>query len=38
MSIGHIWNDIDRGNPDYSEKQLCQCHVVHHKWNLFLQK
>jgi hypothetical protein len=27
----HRWNDIDRGKPKYSEKNLSQCHFVHHK-------
>jgi hypothetical protein len=25
------WKDIDRGKPKDSEKNLSQCHVVHHK-------
>jgi hypothetical protein len=25
------WNEIDRGRPKYSEKNLSQCHFVHHK-------
>jgi hypothetical protein len=27
----HRWNDIDRGKPKYSGKNLSQCHFVHHK-------
>jgi hypothetical protein len=27
----HRWNEIDRGKPKYSGKNLCQCHFVHHK-------
>jgi hypothetical protein len=27
----HRWNEIDRGKPNYSEKNLSQCHFVHHK-------
>jgi hypothetical protein len=27
----HRWNGIDRGKPKYSEKNLSQCHFVHHK-------
>jgi hypothetical protein len=25
------WNDIGRGKPKNSEKNLSQCHCVHHK-------
>jgi hypothetical protein len=25
------WNEIDRGKPKYSEKNLSQCHFVHDK-------
>jgi hypothetical protein len=25
------WNDIDRRKPKDSEKNLSQCHFVHHK-------
>ena len=27
----HRWNEIDRVKPKYSEKNLSQCHFVHHK-------
>jgi hypothetical protein len=27
----HRWNETDRGKPKYSEKNLSQCHSVHHK-------
>jgi hypothetical protein len=27
----HWWNEIDRIKPKYSEKNLSQCHFVHHK-------
>jgi hypothetical protein len=27
----HRWNEIDRGKPEYSVKNLSQCHFVHHK-------
>jgi hypothetical protein len=31
VSILRRWNDIDRGKPNNSEKNLPQCHFVHHK-------
>jgi len=31
MSMGYWWNDIDRGHPKYSEKNLSQCQFVHHR-------
>ena len=27
----HRWNEIDRGKPKYSGKNLSQCHFVHQK-------
>jgi hypothetical protein len=27
------WNEIDWGKPKYSEKNLFQCHFVHHKYH-----
>jgi hypothetical protein len=30
----HRWNEIDREKPKYSEKNLSQCHFVHHKSNM----
>jgi hypothetical protein len=27
----HRWNDIDKGEPKYSGKNLSQYHFVHHK-------
>jgi hypothetical protein len=27
----HRWNEIDRGKPKYSDKNLSQCYFVHHK-------
>jgi hypothetical protein len=27
----HQWNEIDRGKPKYSGKNLFHCHFVHHK-------
>jgi hypothetical protein len=29
--MGHLWNEMDRGKLKYSEKNLSQCHFVHHK-------
>jgi hypothetical protein len=26
----HRWNEIDRDKPKYSEKNMSQCHFVHH--------
>jgi hypothetical protein len=31
QAMEHRWNEIDRGKPKYSEKNLSQCHLVHHK-------
>jgi hypothetical protein len=31
LVMEHQWNDIDRGKPKYSGKNLSQCHFVHHK-------
>jgi hypothetical protein len=28
------WNDIDRGKPKNSERNLSQCHFVHHKFHM----
>jgi hypothetical protein len=30
LVMEHRWNEIDRGKPKYSEKNLSQCHFVHH--------
>jgi hypothetical protein len=27
----HRWNEIDKGKPKYSGKNLSQCHFVHNK-------
>jgi hypothetical protein len=27
----HRWNEIERGKPKYSEKNLSQCQFVYHK-------
>jgi len=27
----HLRNDTDRGKPKYTERNLSQCHFVHHK-------
>jgi hypothetical protein len=31
MSLGHRWNDKDRGNPMSLEINPSNCHFVHHK-------
>jgi hypothetical protein len=31
MSKVHWWNGTDGGEPKCSEKNLAQCHFVHHK-------
>jgi hypothetical protein len=31
LVMEHRWNEIERGKPKYSEKNLSQCHFVHHK-------
>jgi hypothetical protein len=28
------WNDIDKGKPKNSEKNLSQCHIVHHMFHM----
>jgi hypothetical protein len=33
-AMEHRWKEIDRGKPKYSEKNLSQCHFVHHKSNM----
>ena len=31
MSMEQWWNDSDRGEQEYSEKNMSQYHCVHHK-------
>jgi hypothetical protein len=31
LVMEHRWNEIDRGKPKYSGKNLSQCRFVHHK-------
>jgi hypothetical protein len=31
LVMEHRWNEINRGKPKYSEKNLSQCHFVHYK-------
>jgi len=36
----HFWNGTDKQKPRYSEKNLSQCHLVHHQFlelNVYLQ-
>jgi hypothetical protein len=28
------WNDVDRGKPKNVEKNLTQCHFVHHMFHM----
>jgi len=32
------WNNTDRGKQKYSEKNLSQCHFVHHEFHLDLPR
>jgi hypothetical protein len=34
--LEHRWNEIDRGKPKYSGKNLSQHHFVHHKSHIDL--
>jgi hypothetical protein len=34
LVMEHWWNGIYRGKPKYSEKNLSQCHFVHHKFHM----
>jgi hypothetical protein len=34
LVIQHRWNEIGRGKPKYSGKNLSQCHFVHHKTHM----
>jgi hypothetical protein len=31
LVMKHRWNEIERGKPKYSGKNISQCHFVHHK-------
>jgi hypothetical protein len=31
LVMEHRWNEIDRGKPNYSGKNLSQCHFAHQK-------
>jgi hypothetical protein len=35
LVMEHQWNDIDREKPNYSGKNLSQCHFVHHKSHMY---
>jgi len=30
MSMGHWWNNTEKGKPKYSGKNISQCHSVYH--------
>ena len=34
MSVGHCWNDTDRGKPKYWEGNLSKWHFIHHKCHI----
>jgi hypothetical protein len=34
LVMEHRWNEIDRGKPKNSGKNLSQCHFVHNKSNM----
>jgi hypothetical protein len=34
LLMEHRWNEIDRGKPKNSGKNLSQCHFVHHKCHM----
>jgi hypothetical protein len=34
MSMEHKWTDTDRRKPKHSEKNLFNCHFVHHKFHM----
>jgi hypothetical protein len=31
MIMHHFWNNTDRAKPKYWDRNLSQCHLVHHK-------
>jgi len=31
MSMGHFWDGTSSGNPKHLDKNVYQCHIIHHK-------
>jgi hypothetical protein len=34
LVMEHRWNETDRGKLKYWERNLSQCHFVHHKFHM----
>jgi hypothetical protein len=35
-NVEHLWKDTERGKPEYLERNLSQCHCIHHKSHIGL--